>query len=494
MPLDSNKPVSKTKGSRRRNQANEEVSSPPMLRFDSDVDIMPPHLRKRLHDLFGQIEKEFENLYAENLALQERLDAQTERVEATNREPNSMDNTDTSDVNLKPKRSGHDIIRQASAASQISQKIKTTYKASTSKFVSSFRNSSLLFSVVRKFEGHRDGIWEVMVSRASHPGQQVLGTASADHSARIWSIQTQQCALQYLGHQGSVNSIRFHPERELALTSSGDRTAHIWGAHVTLPESSKRFGRAVSVDDDVDNSEKEEQQEAESVEQAWEAATLRTPSMELTGHTGVVVAADWMMEGNQVITASWDRTAILFDAETGDQITCLTGHDQELTDVRAHHSQRLVVTSSKDTTFRLWDFRSPSMQVNVCQGHNQPVTSALFAGSDKVVSGSDDRTVKVWDVKNMRSPLAAIRIDSSVNRLAVSSSQSLIAIPHDNRHIRIYDINGNRIGRLPRSNRQGHSKMVTSVAWTEDHPVCNLFSCGFDRKVLGWNINLREKD
>lgn len=93
-----------------------------------------------------------------------------------------------------------------------------------------------------------------------------------------------------------------------------------------------------------------------------------------------------------------------------------------------------------------------------------------------------------------QTPLAAIRIDSSVNRLAVSSSQSLIAIPHDNRHIRIYDINGNRIGRLPRSNRQGHSKMVTSVAWTEDHPVCNLFSCGFDRKVLGWNINLREKD
>lgn len=47
---------------------------------------------------------------------------------------------------------------------------------------------------------------------------------------------------------------------------------------------------------------------------------------------------------------------------------------------------------------------------------DRPVTSALFAGSDKVVSGSDDRTVKVWDVKNMRSPLAAIRIDSSVNR------------------------------------------------------------------------------
>lgn len=45
MPVDNNKPVSKTKGARRRNQGNEEVLSPPMLRFDSDVDVMPPHMR-----------------------------------------------------------------------------------------------------------------------------------------------------------------------------------------------------------------------------------------------------------------------------------------------------------------------------------------------------------------------------------------------------------------------------------------------------------------
>ena len=48
-----------------------------------------------------------------------------------------------------------------------------------------------------------------------------------------------------------------------------------------------------------------------------------------------------------------------------------SGHDQELTNVCAHASQRLIVTSSKDTTFRLWDFREPSMKVNVFQGHTQ---------------------------------------------------------------------------------------------------------------------------
>ena len=53
--------------------------------------------------------------------------------------------------------------------------------------------------------------------------------------------------------------------------------------------------------------------------------TLRTPLQELIGHVSVVIAADWIFTGDQVITASWDRTAILFDAETGENISTLTG-------------------------------------------------------------------------------------------------------------------------------------------------------------------------
>ena len=50
-----------------------------------------------------------------------------------------------------------------------------------------------------------------------------------------------------------------------------------------------------------------------------------------------------------------------------------SGHDQELTEVRAHPTQSLVMTSSKDTTFRLWDFRDANMPVTVFQGHSQYV-------------------------------------------------------------------------------------------------------------------------
>ena len=37
---------------------------------------------------------------------------------------------------------------------------------------------------------------------------------------------------------------------------------------------------------------------------------------------------------------------------------------------------------------------------------------------------------------------------------------------------------------------QGHRRMVCGSAWSEDHPVCNLFTCGFDRQAIGWNINI----
>lgn len=60
-----------------------------------------------------------------------------------------------------------------------------------------------------------------------------------DHTACVWSIDTTRCLLQYHGHSGSVNSIRFHPNKDLVLTASGDASAHIWQAAVNwdLPVS-----------------------------------------------------------------------------------------------------------------------------------------------------------------------------------------------------------------------------------------------------------------
>jgi WD40 repeat protein len=98
-------------------------------------------------------------------------------------------------------------------------------------------------------------------------------------------------------------------------------------------------------------------------------SVLRTPLRSLAGHVGVVIAADWLPGGDQAVTAGWDRLACIWDTQTGQLLHQLTGHDEELTHTAAHPSARLVVTSSKDSTFRLWDFRESIHSVSVFQGH-----------------------------------------------------------------------------------------------------------------------------
>lgn len=251
-----------------------------------------------------------------------------------------------------------------------SSKIKTSHKlkAQTSKIVSSFKGQSILSSIVREYDGHKDGVWQV----TAKIGQPIIGTASADHSACIWGIENGRCLLQYQGHSGSVNSIKFHNSKDLVLTGSGDSTAHIWQAAVNwdvTPSSKKGHSSEEDLDED----------ELLSTDDRDRVDILRTPLCEFgspttnIGHSSVVVMADWLYGAEQIITASWDRTAILWDVETKESLQTLSGHDHELTHVSAHPSQRLVVTASRDSTFRLWDFRDQIPVVSVFQGHTEYV-------------------------------------------------------------------------------------------------------------------------
>ena len=67
------------------------------------------------------------------------------------------------------------------------------------------------------------------------------------------------------------------------------------------------------------------------------------------------------------VTASWDRSANLYNVESGSLLQTLQGHDDQLTHVACHPTMRLVATCSEDTTFRLWDFRETIHSVSVFQ-------------------------------------------------------------------------------------------------------------------------------
>lgn len=439
--------------------------------------------KKRLAELFSLIDQEMETLYTENITLRNQIkELSAERVEGPISSRSAQDNDllPATMLNLAP----HLITKKKHQLRQ--QKWKTAFRGPTGKFpkvaLKSGGNSEVTkYKIAQIFKGNMDCCWHVSTTYAS--ARHIVGSASADQTARIWvADDPSQPFITYTGHTGSVNSISFSPQKSgdsqlVVLTASGDRTAHIFSTNLEdlMSEKSKIDTRKGSASESVDRDDVP--RPTHQIEQ---------PKMCLTGHSDVVCSGEWIFDSNQVITASWDRTANLYDAETGKIIKVLTGHDHELTSCSSHPSQKLVATSSKDSTFRLWDFREAIQSVAVFQGHNDTVTSSEFSQQHHIISASDDRTVKVWDLRNMKSPILAIRLNSQVNKVAISQS-NILAIPQDSGHISLYDLQGNRLGRI--SNAEG--RMVCACKWLNGHSTIKLISCGLDKQqVIGWGIEL----
>ncbi|VIO92239.1 Uncharacterized protein BM_BM1970 [Brugia malayi] len=445
-----------------------------------------PH-KARLYQLFEYVEKEIDSLYEENCELQAKLNQLSERLGET--------------VTISPEIccSSNDPLsarkETGRKGNQMRQKLKTALRVPPGRLVQSLKvvsDSSRRCRYVRSFLGHRDGIWHVTASRGTQP---ILASASADQTCLLWSLDVGSCLAQYTGHVGSVNGVAFGPSTTdsnefMLATASGDRTAHIWKA--IIPGNTQL--PALSSEDD-ELAEKEQTSGGNDIQGGGEvhaSCIVRQPLVRLTGHANAVMAVEWFSSGEQLITASWDRTANIYDAERGEIVNILSGHDDELNHCNAHPSQKLIVTASRDSTFRLWDFRESIQSVAVFQGHIDSVTSVVFSCGEKLVSGSDDRSIKVWDLRNMRSAIVTVRLDSAVNRLSVSS-RNVVAIPQDNRNIRLYDLNTVRLTRLPRASGQSHRRIVCCTAWADDNSNYDLFTCGFDKQVIAWKTTF-EKD
>ncbi|XP_003387860.1 PREDICTED: WD repeat-containing protein 37-like [Amphimedon queenslandica] len=484
----------KVSSSKKSSQANVVAST--SSASDKTSPLGPDGSKSRLLELFSLIEKEFESLHSENAALREKVDTLTERLDtlviertAAMAEAPSMPSSISASILQAPDTQQHSSTTPLRKIKSSGSTITKKKLMPGSKKTTSNLKQSLDCSYVSSFNGHKDGVWHVSFTR--NGGQAILGSASADTTASLWDVNAGTMLLKYTGHTGSVNCITFHPMDQIACTASGDGTAHVWKTTVTA--LGKQHMKHDSSGEDRGGYSDDEMLDIDSNS----VATLKTPLLTLAGHTGPVMACDWMSEGDQLVTASWDHSACLWDTHTGTTVHTLRGHDQELTHVCTHPTQNLVVTSSRDTTFRLWDFRAPPIHsVNVFQGHSKAVTSAAFSLSDDVVSASDDHTVKIWDLHNMRYPVASIRLDCGINRISVSHDHQALAVPMDNSHIRLYDLGGNRIATLPHRNRKEHVRMVHCVCWSRDSQVassspgrCNLFSSGFDSRIIGWKVH-----
>jgi dynein assembly factor with WDR repeat domains 1 len=103
--------------------------------------------------------------------------------------------------------------------------------------------------------------------------------------------------------------------------------------------------------------------------------------------------------GDYFATSSYDRTCKIWDSNSGNLVSILTGHRNAVFCLNFSHfiDQTIIATGSFDHTVRLWDLNGKMLQ-NLT-GHSAEVTSVKFnPNGTYLCSSSLDNTARVWDI------------------------------------------------------------------------------------------------
>ena len=123
----------------------------------------------------------------------------------------------------------------------------------------------------------------------------------------------------------------------------------------------------------------------------------------LRGHGGTVTAISSTPEApGIVLSSSRDKSIMVWklvpdELEYGYPLRALRGHNHYVQDVVISTDGQYALSSSWDSTLRLWDLDTGSTSQTFI-GHSKDVLSVAFSSDNRqIISGSRDRSIKIWN-------------------------------------------------------------------------------------------------
>ncbi len=375
---------------------------------------------------------------------------------------------------------------------------------------------------LRALAGHRDGIAEL----AFHPRRARLVSASYDHRARIWNLESPGAAPAVLReHEDWMAGVAFSPDGTALATGAEDRLVALWRQPLSDARRSVQRGHGdvvteLAVDPD---SRLVASGSADQSVRLWGLASGRQLAV-LEGHgddvqglgfavDGTLRSADWTRrvyrwrcttsrswrgeprrlpgdadpntsvefgpEGRWAAAADYDRSIRLWDLHSGRERE-LTGHGDLVRDLDFGPAGRLLASASWDGSVRLWQIDSGRCRA-VLQGHQGQVNNAVIAdGGRRLYSSGWDRTVRRWDLED-GSGRVIHRSDVRYESLAVSPDGAWLAGGTETGRIELLALPTGEFRRLT-----GHRDMVSNLAF--DPASRHLLSAGDDGTVRCWAL------
>jgi WD40 repeat protein len=159
----------------------------------------------------------------------------------------------------------------------------------------------------------------------------------------------------------------------------------------------------------------------------WDRNHLENGARLLTRHQGDLSSLRFSRDSNWLVTASRDRTAVIWSVNSSDAPKVLSGgHTAALSWASFDPTGKYVATASADHTIRVWD-TSPPNQLAVLRWHSDAVNEVEFSQDGQwILSASDDGTVKMG--RCMPCNVSPADARARVERLAYLPDEELAAV------------------------------------------------------------------
>jgi WD40 repeat protein len=289
--------------------------------------------------------------------------------------------------------------------------------------------------------GHTGGVSLVAISNDGHR----VVTAGHHNIPRYWNVTPGASATPTLLRkiEDTISWLELSPDGRW-LVSGGDwayaslcdlSAANPSASYAILPSSGGPVGIALFSPDSkqivtatgMASEELRRDEAPETVLRVWDisSATPRV-SVELKGHTDVILDAVFLRNGEFLATASFDGTVRVWQPK-GDNppepLYILRGDNEPVFHMAGTSDGQWLATESTDGTARLWSLTDESpVAAPIRMSSNRPATLSASADGRWLFQG--DSNFELWDLHQSRPSISGERLEASTASKPVKSALS----------------------------------------------------------------------
>jgi len=203
----------------------------------------------------------------------------------------------------------------------------------------------------------------------------------------------------------------------------------------------------------------------------------------LEGHSFAVTGLQFTRDGLKLVSTSWDKKTIFWEADIMVEEKQLLGHTEAILSVCYHPSEKYIVTASADSTIQVWDISLDPVvppPEGTAQRAEYDEYRETFIARNARLRRRKDRFVMVEkerEAKGIKDPHAGAVLCVAFNNYGL-----LMASGAEDAKIKIWDV----MSCEALYNLIGHEAPVTAVVWNATSTT--LYSSSLDSTVIIWDV------